>query len=108
VMRPLAQALDILQSQDKMYMGYLAPTIRILLEKLRKQRNVVTHCKVLVDTLETGILKRFTSIIEDPDVIAAAIVHPKFKNDWSCPEQLLERGTMNKLTIMSAFCFALV
>ena len=38
IMKPVAQALNILQAEDKMYMACLLPTISILKEKLHSKQ----------------------------------------------------------------------
>ena len=45
------QALNILQSEQKMYMGYLLPTITILREKLVSKEASATITKPLITSL---------------------------------------------------------
>lgn len=78
VMKPIAQALNILQSETKMFVGYLLPTLTILREKLEAKRASATICMPLVSALLNGIDERFADILIDPEAVAAAIIHPKF------------------------------
>ncbi|CAB4039898.1 zinc finger BED domain-containing 1-like, partial [Paramuricea clavata] len=93
VMKPVAQALNILQGEtnhSNAYMGYLAPTITILRDKLSKKLDIPVT-KPLVQELLNGIDKRFDSILKDKKIIAAAILYPKFKESWSTDCDVIER-----------------
>ena len=59
-MKPLAKALDTLQGDKAMYMGYLLPVLQSLKEKLQnlKERNLV-YCAPLITSLEAGLKKRY-------------------------------------------------
>jgi hypothetical protein len=61
VMKPVAQALNILQSEKNMYLAYLLPTIGLLRDKLVAQRMSATVCKPLISALITGIDNRSRS-----------------------------------------------
>ena len=78
----LAQALNILQSESNMFMGYLLPTVCILRQKLVTKQATSTVCKPLIPALLTGIGERFHSLCDDSEAIAAAILHPKFRTTW--------------------------
>ena len=57
VMKPVAQALNILQGEtnhSNAYMGYLAPTVTILRDKLSKKLDIPAT-KPLVQVLLDGI-----------------------------------------------------
>ncbi len=86
VTKPLLQALNILQCELKAFMAYLLPTLVALKEKLQLLEAgasvTVRMCKPLVRALLTGIEDRFGGSFMDKDLIAAAIVHPKFKTMW--------------------------
>jgi hypothetical protein len=58
VMKPVAQALNIMQSEKHMFLGCLIPTIMILREKLIAKSAAVTMCKPLVSALIEGIDNR--------------------------------------------------
>ena len=95
-MKPVAQALDILQGETNdlnAFMGYLAPTISILKDKLSKKLDIPAM-KPLMEELLNGIDDRFGSILNDERIIAAAIVHPKFKDSWTSERDIIEKGTL--------------
>lgn len=59
-MEPLAKALDILQADIGMYMGYLLPVLYSLQEKLDNLTNTnkVTHCNPLITAIQEGLNQR--------------------------------------------------
>lgn len=73
-------------------MGYLAPTIMILKEKLDKKTGIAS-VKPLVKALLAGIAKRLDYVFEDEKIIAAAILHPKFKTNWTNDDSVHKIGT---------------
>lgn len=91
-MKPVAQALNILQSEKNMYLAYLLPTIGLLRDKLVAQRMSATVCKPLISALITGIDNRFASSLDDLEAISAAILHPKFKTNWTTNQEIIEKG----------------
>ena len=93
-MKPMAQALDILQAETKAFMGYLVPTLTILQGKLRARREVVQTCGPLIDALLAGIARRFDATMNSAESIAAAIVHPKFRKDWTDDVLVLDKGKL--------------
>jgi hypothetical protein len=93
-MKPIAQAINILQGEtnhSNAYMGYLAPTITVLRDKLSKKLDIPAM-KPLVQALLNGIDKQFDSMLNDKKIIAAAILHPKFKESWATDSDVIERG----------------
>jgi len=92
VMKPVAQALNILQSEANMFMGYLLPTISILQEKLNTVHATATVCGPLVDALLSAIDRRFEGIFRDKEAIAAAILHPQFRTTWTDNQSVIEVG----------------
>ena len=109
-MGPLAKALNILQSQMKMYMGYLAPTISKLREMLVEQSSAVSPspstCKPLLHALIDGLDSRFSTLVSDPETIAAAILHPKFKTSWTEDQNVIEAGTKYVRATLRAMAMA--
>lgn len=62
-MEPLACALDILQSENGMYMGYLLPVLNTLEEKLEKlNTEKLTECYALLIAIQQGLHKRYKII----------------------------------------------
>ena len=91
-MQPFAQALDILQAEDKAYMGYLLPVLYMLQDKLRKKRDEMETSAPLIDALQARITRRFSTVMQEPEMVAAAILHPKFRKTWTNDATLLEKG----------------
>ncbi|KAJ8403832.1 hypothetical protein AAFF_G00347000, partial [Aldrovandia affinis] len=77
-MSPVAQATNILQAEANVQMGWLLPTINLLTAKLDREKLRLKYCRLLVDALQVGIKNRFGHMTEDPELIAAAILLPKF------------------------------
>ncbi|KAL3987791.1 hypothetical protein ACER0C_014906 [Sarotherodon galilaeus] len=92
VMKPVAMALNILQGESSVHMGFLLPTLYQLLEKLRKPESSCKMCRPLVDALRDGIQKRFGEMMKDPELIAAAILIPRFRTSWTTEESILKAG----------------
>lgn len=62
-MEPLARALDILQSENGMYMGYLLPVLNTLEEKLEKLKiERLIECHSLLIAIQQGLHKRYEII----------------------------------------------
>ena len=95
VMKPVAQALNILEgeNQSNAYMGYLAPTISLLKKKLHKKNVTIPSLKPLFNALRAGLDKRFSYVFDDEKIITA-IVHPKFKNTWTNDQNVLVAENM--------------
>ncbi len=82
VMGPVAEALDYLQGEKYMYLGYLVPTIKSLMRLLSERKEEVLVCKPLATALLHGVKNRFSSQLEDRQMIVAAVYLPVFKLDW--------------------------
>ncbi|KAK6328748.1 hypothetical protein J4Q44_G00007260 [Coregonus suidteri] len=82
-MSPVAKAINILQAETNVQMGWLLPTINLLITKLDRIKLSLKYCKPLVDALQLGLKKRFSHMFHDPKLIAAAILLPKFKTTWT-------------------------
>ncbi|XP_052130245.1 uncharacterized protein LOC127751171 [Frankliniella occidentalis] len=71
VMAPVAQALDILQRDKDMFIGYLIPTVLSMEKQLEARRNMdskpLRYCDPLARTLKSAIREpqRFGHILED-------------------------------------------
>lgn len=77
-MNPVAQATNILQAETNVQMGWPLPTIKQLKMKLDRVKLPLTYCKPLVNALQFGIDERFGPMMVDPELVAAAILLPKF------------------------------
>jgi len=84
VMAPIACGLDVLQGEMVTGLGYLLPTLCIILLELldRPAPLSLTICQSLVRALLDGISSRFGTVFDDTKVQLASAVHPKFKLDW--------------------------
>ncbi|XP_026825204.1 uncharacterized protein LOC113561872 [Ooceraea biroi] len=82
-MKPVSQALDILQGETGMYMGYLLPVLKTVKEKLETlNKSGFTHCQSLIAAVQQGLDKRFSTLFEKKELIIASCLHPKFKLNW--------------------------
>ncbi|CAL9690982.1 unnamed protein product [Knipowitschia caucasica] len=91
-MCPVAKAIDVLQGETNVQMGWLIPTITLLKTKLQHLRLSSKCCVPLIDALQSGLQKRFGEMLKDPELIAASILVPKFRRCWTTDEGLLQLG----------------
>jgi KRAB domain-containing zinc finger protein len=93
-MAPLAKALNILQSEKKMFFGYLVPTLISLRDQLTNKYNSIPSntCKPLIRALLDGLENRFEKVMNDEEIIGAAIIHAKFKNTWTDDDGIINKG----------------
>lgn len=86
-MKPLACAIDIVQKDENMYIGYLLPTISVLQRRLEHlQMSGLAFCTPLVIALLTGIHKRYDHLFEDRELLIASVTIPRFKTMWVSSE----------------------
>lgn len=81
VMAPLAKALDVLQSDRMAYSGVLVPTVTILLQRMEQLKNEsnLQHCNPLIESIISGVRRRFGYIFEDARLLMASAAHPMFR-----------------------------
>lgn len=91
-MSPVAKALDVLQGETRVQMEWLVPTITLLRTKLQHLHVTSKFCEPLIAALLSGLEKRFGEMLTDPELIAAAILDPKFKTCWASDENTLKLG----------------
>ena len=62
IMKPLAEALDILQADKKISVGYLLPTLFVLLNKMEalNEKSTINHCKPLIKAITSSVKNRFS------------------------------------------------
>ncbi|KAI2645468.1 Zinc finger BED domain-containing protein 4 [Labeo rohita] len=92
VMKPLVTALNILQSETNTHLGWLLPVVFQLEAKLSRLETTSKMCLPLIRAVQDGIEKRFGGMIKDPELIAAAILLPKFKTTWTERADIIEAG----------------
>ena len=49
-------------------------------------------CAPLIDALQAGITRRFSAVMQEPEMVAAAILYPKFQKNWTNDTTVLEKG----------------
>lgn len=89
-MAPVAKAINILQGEANVHMGWLVPTLNIMVSKLKRAKISMKLCKSLVDAILAGVNKRFGDMLNDPELIVAAILLPKFKTYWTTDAAILK------------------
>lgn len=99
-MKPLLKALNILQSESSVYLGWLLPVIHQLLSKLNRLETSSQTCMPLIRALQNGLQKHFGQMMEDPELAAAAVLLPKFKTSWTDKPDIIEAGKF-KFTLSS-------
>ncbi|RXN35686.1 zinc finger BED domain-containing 1-like protein [Labeo rohita] len=92
VIKPLVTALNILQSETNTHLGWLLPVVFQLEAKLSRLETTSKMCLPLIRAVQDGIEKRFGGMIKDPELIAAAILLPKFKTTWTERADIIEAG----------------
>ncbi|XP_060858866.1 uncharacterized protein LOC132936189 [Metopolophium dirhodum] len=92
VMKPIAKALDILQGEKYISIGYLLPTLTAVKKSLNQLilHGNLKYCKPLVEVLISGLKKRFDTNFESSDMKLAATLEPKFKWNWAEVEMVNE------------------
>lgn len=91
-MGPISKALNILQAEKDVHMGWLVPTITLLNVKLDCLKTSSRFCQPLITALQEGIQRRFGDMLSDPELVAAAILLPKFRTSWTSNADLLKSG----------------
>ena len=80
-MAAICCALDVIQGEEKAYMGLLLPTLAVTLKRLKvlKSDGSLMICSSLIEVLQKSLNQRFSIYFEDMDCIIAAAIHPHFK-----------------------------
>ncbi|XP_046698628.1 uncharacterized protein LOC124381234 [Silurus meridionalis] len=86
----MTPATNILQAETNIQMGWLLPTVKLLKIKLNRIKLRLKYCKPIVDALQVGIDDRFGPMIEDPELVAAAILLPKLKTNWTQEDETIK------------------
>lgn len=90
VLEPVATALDILQGEREIFMGYLLPTLKCVRTTLVDQDGL-EYCQPLRNALIAGFDKRFSHLLSKSEFRLSAFLLPKFKLDWLEEERPLAR-----------------
>lgn len=88
VLRPIAESLDHLQSQNNFYYAALLPTLFTTKNKLELiPGNDLQFCLPLLIEVKSGFEKRFSNFLELKDNMSLlpAITHPFYKMRWLPP-----------------------
>ncbi len=105
VMAPIACALDVLQGEKSMGLGYLLPTLTVVktqLQQLLERPTRLVICQPLVHALLDGVNTRFGEVFDEAKSKLAAVVHPRFKLDWmDGPAQKADMIEMLKRSVTS-------
>lgn len=83
------KALNILQSEADAHMGWLLP---VIFQLQAKTQQTADRCLPLITAIQDGVQKRFGGMMKDPELIAAAILLPKFKTTWTERADVMEGG----------------
>ena len=88
VMKPVAECLDILQSENNAFMGILLPNLKLMkdqLTKLKTDNTIKEGQELLKFLLENPVNTRiafkgrFENMFQDEDLLMATALHPHFK-----------------------------
>ncbi|KAL0186039.1 hypothetical protein M9458_017709, partial [Cirrhinus mrigala] len=72
------------------HLGWLLPVVFQLEAKLNRLETTSKMCLPLIRAVQDGIENRFGGMIKDPELIAAAILLPKFKTTWTERADIIE------------------
>lgn len=92
VMKPVANALDILQGERNCYLGVLLPTLISLRNKVSQLKDQVRYATPLIKAVLDGIESRFGSWFNDDDLTLAAVTLPQFRLRWCANDECKERA----------------
>jgi hypothetical protein len=81
IMEPFTQALDVLQNEEKMSLGCVLPTIRLLQEKMEEfsKDSLIEHCETLVLAIISGLYTRFGEMFKNVHMRLASVSDPNVK-----------------------------
>ena len=107
-MKPLSKALDILQSEKTCFKGYLLPTLYEPSIKLEKIQPMLHYCGPLATARINEIHVRFENMLNDKEIISAAILIPHFKTEWTSERDAIEKGAhFNSIAQVFLFLYPL-
>ena len=87
VLQPLALAIDILQGENKCYLGFVIPTLLSLNTKLSERLPHVIYTAHIITAITETIGVRFGSVLSRQEAKMATTTLPKFSLCWLSPEK---------------------
>ncbi|XP_039596674.1 uncharacterized protein zgc:161969 isoform X2 [Polypterus senegalus] len=87
VLQPLALAIDILQGENKCYLGFVIPTLLSLKTKLSEKLPHVIYTVHIITTITEAIEERFGSVLASHEAQMATTTLPKFRLCWITPKE---------------------
>ncbi len=90
--RPIALALDKLQGQTEVSLGYVLPMLKRITEEVAGLRGKTRFCEPLIECTIEALDKRFKHLFNDNDYILAAVTSPMFKTRWITDVPLKEKA----------------
>ncbi|KAI9553820.1 hypothetical protein GHT06_019089 [Daphnia sinensis] len=94
IMKSVTKALDKLQGDKNVGMGFLLPTISVLKANLEslKDKSSIVHCKPLIVGVLNAIHTRFHHMFWENALRLAAISNPMFRLSWLNTEAEINRA----------------
>ncbi|KZS10024.1 Uncharacterized protein APZ42_025607 [Daphnia magna] len=94
IMKSVTKALDILQGDKNIGMGFLLPTISVLRANLEslKHKSSIVYCKPLIVGVLNAIHTRFHHMFWENALRLAAISNPMFRLSWLDTEAEINRA----------------
>nr|CAH0108254.1 unnamed protein product [Daphnia galeata] len=101
IMEPFTQALDVLQNEEKMSLGCVLPTIKLLQERMEEFSNdsSIVHCESLVMAIISGLHSRFGDMFKNLHMRLASVSDPNFKTIWADDSEKEQLVTLLKSTV---------
>lgn len=105
VTHPVAYALNLLQREKYMFLGYLLPTVYSLIRQLESRRKMngkpLKHCLPLLNEMIRSISseRRFGCMMTDRDLIVATSLIPCFKLDWDGLNQYSNKEEIKEILL---------
>ena len=97
-LQPLAFAIDILQGENKCYLGFVIPTLLSLKVKLSEKLPHVIYTSQIITTIIKATEQRFGSVLDGNEAMATVTL-PKFRLCWLGPEK---RDDMRRTLLQEA------
>lgn len=96
VFRPLAFACDLLQEEQKCFLGLVIPTLLTLKKKLSEKKTAACFFSDVIDAILEAVDTRFQQLFAFPEAKMATATTPQFRL-WWLPEA--DREDMRRLLV---------